>query len=313
MNSYPQIEQPVVTTAHFSDVRTMDQVSGWDNDFRQLDAGHVDISAAIRPGKYVSILKFSFNRAYHQRGQAPAGVLNFGIPLVALKDWYGQRFTLGQTLNFNHDSGFDCVSPTDFHGVTFTISEEFLVEVAEACHLPLTDKLLNPASGATVGTTASAGALINTIHSVLRSQSALNEEQQWGITADLLIAASMDESMQDKSKLSTRSKAAQAALTFIEEHSDNAITVSDICLNTGVAWRTLNRAFRERFEVTPKQYLQRQRLTRARGELIMATPLSGRVSDIANTTGFWHMGQFARDYHKLFGELPSVTLANSDS
>ena len=313
MNSYPETEQSVVTTAHFSDVRTMDQVSGWDNDFRQLDAGHVDISAAIRAGEYVSILEFSFNRAYHQRGQAPAGVMNFGIPLVALKDWYGQRFTLGEIVNFNHAAGFDCVSPADFHGVTFSVSEDFLLQVAEACHLPLTDRLLNPASGATVGTPASAGALISTIHSVLRSQSTFSEEQQWGIAADLLIAASMDESMQDKSKLSARSKAAQTALTFIEEHSDDAITVGDICLHTGIAWRTLNRAFRERFAVTPKQYLQRQQLTRARGELIMTTPLSGRISDIANNAGFWHMGQFARDYHKLFGELPSVTLANSDS
>ena len=33
-----------------------------------------------------------------------------------------------------------------------------------------------------------------------------------------------------------------------------------------------------------------------------------RVSDVVNDWGFWHMGQFAADYRKLFGELPSETL-----
>ncbi|MCK5375915.1 MAG: helix-turn-helix domain-containing protein, partial [Acidobacteria bacterium] len=32
------------------------------------------------------------------------------------------------------------------------------------------------------------------------------------------------------------------------------------------------------------------------------------VTDVANNWGFWHMGQFAADYRKMFGELPSQTL-----
>ncbi|MCX2981139.1 hypothetical protein EYC98_09710 [Halieaceae bacterium IMCC14734] len=27
--------------------------------------------------------------------------------------------------------------------------------------------------------------------------------------------------------------------------------------------------------------------------------------------GYWHMSQFALDYHRLFGELPSFTLRRS--
>ena len=33
-----------------------------------------------------------------------------------------------------------------------------------------------------------------------------------------------------------------------------------------------------------------------------------KVADVANEWGFWHMGGFAADYRKLFGELPSTTL-----
>ena len=32
------------------------------------------------------------------------------------------------------------------------------------------------------------------------------------------------------------------------------------------------------------------------------------VQDVAARWGFWHMGQFSRDYKQQFGELPSVTL-----
>jgi transcriptional regulator GlxA family with amidase domain len=34
-----------------------------------------------------------------------------------------------------------------------------------------------------------------------------------------------------------------------------------------------------------------------------------KIADAANAWGFWHMGQFAKDYRTLFGELPSQTRA----
>jgi AraC family ethanolamine operon transcriptional activator len=35
---------------------------------------------------------------------------------------------------------------------------------------------------------------------------------------------------------------------------------------------------------------------------------SSRIADVANRWGFWHMGQFAADYRRQFGELPSETV-----
>ena len=48
------------------------------------------------------------------------------------------------------------------------------------------------------------------------------------------------------------------------------------------------------------------RLNRVRVEL-MRNQKFNKISDIANKWGFWHMGQFAHDYHKLFNEKPSQT------
>ena len=35
------------------------------------------------------------------------------------------------------------------------------------------------------------------------------------------------------------------------------------------------------------------------------------VAEVAGRWGFWHMGQMAADYRKLFDELPSQTLRGS--
>jgi AraC family ethanolamine operon transcriptional activator len=49
------------------------------------------------------------------------------------------------------------------------------------------------------------------------------------------------------------------------------------------------------------------RVAGVRAELLTG-PVSTAIADVANNWGFWHMGQFAHNYRKLFGELPSETL-----
>ena len=69
----------------------------------------------------------------------------------------------------------------------------------------------------------------------------------------------------------------------------------------------VNYAFRDRLGVTPKQYLQATRLHRVRHAILDAAR-PRPISEIAARWGFWHMGQFAADYRRQFGELPSETL-----
>ena len=130
-----------------------------------------------------------------------------------------------------------------------------------------------------------------------------------------LIIALLDASLAniavlDRSPPAQRSRAIAKALAYIKESRDECATVTDVCSNTGVALRTLRRAFRERFGIGPKAYLVRRRLSSVRAELVLARA-DARVADVANRWGFWHMGQFARDYKTMFGELPSETLRSS--
>jgi AraC family ethanolamine operon transcriptional activator len=72
--------------------------------------------------------------------------------------------------------------------------------------------------------------------------------------------------------------------------------------------RTLEYIFRDYFNVTPKVYLKSRRLAAVRHELLRSLHSKSSINEIANRWGFWHMSQFATDYRRFFGELPSETL-----
>ena len=66
--------------------------------------------------------------------------------------------------------------------------------------------------------------------------------------------------------------------------------------------RTLRRAFRDRFGLSPKAYLIARRLNGAHRELVATSPWTARVAEIARSWGFPHAGQFSVRYREQFGE-----------
>jgi AraC-like DNA-binding protein len=112
---------------------------------------------------------------------------------------------------------------------------------------------------------------------------------------------------------SVRAATVARARSHIAAFPREPLTVRDLCRATGASERTLRRAFVEHFGLPPKAYLQQRRLHGVRGELRRAAPSISRVADVANDWGFWHLGQFASDYRRLFGELPSETLSKPTS
>ena len=85
----------------------------------------------------------------------------------------------------------------------------------------------------------------------------------------------------------------------------------EICAQSGMSARTLQYAFREVMQLSPVAYLRILRLNKVRGELQTAVRADMTVTHVATHWGFRHLGEFARDYHRLFGEYPSDTLARA--
>lgn len=96
-------------------------------------------------------------------------------------------------------------------------------------------------------------------------------------------------------------------LNAIDADPARAWTVPELAHVGGVGVRRLQEAFDEYVGVPPTSYLREVRLARVRADMRAALP-GETVSDIAMRWGFMHMGRFAADYRRRFGETPSQSL-----
>jgi len=104
-----------------------------------------------------------------------------------------------------------------------------------------------------------------------------------------------------------RARLLEQAVAVIRGRPADALTVAALCRITGASERTLHSAFVERYGLPPARFMKAYRLNGARRAFGRIAPQDVKISDVANTWGFWHLGQFAKDYRRWFGELPSET------
>lgn len=86
------------------------------------------------------------------------------------------------------------------------------------------------------------------------------------------------------------------------------LTVLELCNELHVSRRTLQNGFHAVLGIGPNAWLKTLRLNAVRRELISPWSNWNTVKDAAMHWGFWHLGQFATDYQRLFLEKPSETL-----
>jgi AraC family ethanolamine operon transcriptional activator len=89
-------------------------------------------------------------------------------------------------------------------------------------------------------------------------------------------------------------------------------SVTGLCAAGKVPRRTLNRAFQYVVGMGPATYLRRVRLNRARRALQRERSHMSTVKNVALELGFWHLGRFAEQCRKLFGESPHETLRRTN-
>jgi AraC family ethanolamine operon transcriptional activator len=100
---------------------------------------------------------------------------------------------------------------------------------------------------------------------------------------------------------------------YLQAHTDRCVTVHELCQALGSSPRALQDCFQRYVGLSPKTYLKALKLNEARRELRGDDSALATVSDVAVRYGFWHLSKFAADYRRLFGELPSQTLAKRHS
>lgn len=99
------------------------------------------------------------------------------------------------------------------------------------------------------------------------------------------------------------------AIDIIVKSDGKKITMGLLAEACHCSIRTLEYAFKSRLELSPKEFLTYFRLNCYR-ERILASP-STTLSELAYDLQFKHLGNLAKNYRNLFGNLPSDSVRNA--
>lgn len=317
MTLFPSNRQMLLLNVRFGDVEQLcETVSTWDLDFRPL-------SGKDRLGNVALIQQFSLdgiehayariNAVIHQSGAPPPGMLTFTILGANLDQlwWRGQHVDAGNVLVFPRNSELSSLSGKDFETNVISVSDDLLAAICDCHELPLpTTSILGEVFRPSPPVLAR---LRQQIHDLRTGNKPASQSDYFPVIEQLVVEWNLvtGRAVSGNTRgLRNRDRAMRVCLDIISGSDLAEINPAALCNMAGVSTRTLEYAFKERFNISPAAFLKSLRMVAVRKELIGNQPRAQSVGDLAAFFGFWHSGQFARDYRKLFGETPSQTLGS---
>jgi len=292
----------------------------WDLDFRPLRSPNTPTRLTQVGGPELQIGRAQLGCLCDQSGSTPIGFRTFGIPLIGSSpfDWAHQSTDGDTLLVFGTDRELAAASQPGFDVYTVSLSETALA-ACEAGHRLLD---FGRAGGTLINCrTVDMDRLRTSIAALLGGVLAAGRTTDSQVIppgfptelAGLLWQTIVGAIGPSLPRLAVRSRSSilTRARDWVLANPESALSVAAMSRETGVAERSLRRAFVESFGVPPNEYLRAMRLIGVRRQLQQPEPAKRTIAEVAGTFGFWHTSQFAADYRRLFGELPSETLAKS--
>lgn len=293
-------------------------LSNWDADFRQLNAElfKPEVFQAQIGSMLISNARFGCH--VNQQGGTPPGMRTFALPETGCSElfWFGHSVAQDVLLSFPTHGEIQAYNRPGFNMFTFSIPEDQLSLMFEQSGGANLQKVLG--SGETI--ISAPAELLDCLRDSLRKLQLVIRSTANPSALELQCAEIHSQILSCLVKiiagLSPLSRApvkgsrhtVGQALDYINERAVAPIRLAELCVVTGVSERTLQNHFKRELGMTPKTYMLGQRITGVHHQLWAADPKNTRIADVANAWGFWHMGQFAADYQKIFRELPSATL-----
>jgi AraC family transcriptional regulator, ethanolamine operon transcriptional activator len=292
-----------------------EMVRGYRLGFMQIEKGPFVAEAVQTQFAGVLLSAAHYGRAMVQLGEPPPGKMTFAV-LTSAKPalWQGRVFGPQDLLAGTPGVEMDMVSQAGYGGATVSFPLELVREMADHCgwvraaQSQTSSTIRLEQNKADMLRTGLSEIFLEAIARPLNDQAAT-----WALSKqeDLLRAFHwcMNDPASKTMPISNgeRARVIKAALAAIGDHPEDILTVSDLCRIAKASERTLDYAFTERFGLSPALYMKARRLNGARNDLCREHEPSVKIADVANKWGFWHLGQFARDYRGWFGELPSDT------
>jgi AraC-like DNA-binding protein len=291
---------------------------GWDVDISALQCGPNRPELRVSASERVMINRVDFDCATLQRGSSPPGMRTFSLVLKQNRPHYfrGREIAQNALIAFPEDRELDAMSPGPVSLINFSVEESSLLA---ALGEQTTTRGSGGHSTEAIPISCAGRAQILSLLQTLCAQLAcgptdpgtpeLTGHVEAELISNLTEQIAADPTRAKPVPRYPRYRVIKSALAYIEQHLHDPITVATLATEIGASRRTLETAFRDTLDVSPKQYINSTRLRGCRYQLIAqrGNP-EARVGTIAQRWGFWHLGQFARDYQNLFGELPTHTL-----
>ena len=261
----------------------------------------------------------SFDSAVRVRGLTPTGMFGFSIPIrTGSRTSYWNRPLHEKGLPTSMPGALDAVFEAQQSHiivlVNITVLHQVLpVETTAALLRAATQRLLPVPSNVTAGL---GRWLLQILDEVQRQPQMLQhpavvrafEEDLFLRLTDLVRVLNTDAHRPDMTR---RRRGFDRALEYLREQDTSSLSIPQLSTIAGVGQRTLEYAFRETFDLTPLGFLRLKRFHGARRMLMTTRQGEATVADIAHRNGFYELGRFATSYKRLFGELPSQTMARS--
>lgn len=290
--------------------------SGWDGRFEQLSTGRFEGELQVVRGPTVRAMSVEYNQAILARGAASPGqcTVYTVTPRNALGIWQGRRLAPGRLVVHGPGGSTDHRSARTGRSSGLSLPADTLLRAARILRPAERDFRL-PSWEALSPPPEVAAKLNRHIERLLELRTAgpaalaspdFQRFEQDCIRAAVAGIFPAETRWRGGLTLSGRTQLLRRADEFLRARLADPIGSIDLCAEFGISDRTLRLAFHERFGVGPMTYFRMLRLNAARREFKRSPATS--VVVVARGHGFQHLGNFAADYRRAFGELPSETL-----
>lgn len=300
----------IALDARFDDLDVFaNTVRDWDLDFRLMEPNGFSGRVRQLVSADVLLAHARFERRLDQAGATPPGFKTFVIPGARCHGfwWRGYQASTDSLLAFPRGSELRSASFSDFEVYTVSVRNELLEQLTESMGVAdsaaIDDRLevmrLEPAT---------IHALRRLAGTIASSDGGAPAAEQARCLAERLVALGKTEHKVDLADRRQRDRALARVLDYIRSEPIPSVELAVLCRIGQVSERTLQYAFKERYGISPGDFIKRWKLNSVRRMLRDADDGSLTIGDVAARCGFWHLSQFAVDYRRLFAERPMETL-----
>ena len=292
--------------------------TGWSGRFEQLTAGRFEGHLRIVQSRMLRLVSVQANQTVLLRGHGARGMLSIYpvAPSNADGVWHGRRLDPGNLVVHGRDAETNHRSARHCRTLGLTVSFE---HVERAARIIRVDRQLDLSGWSARNVPSNRLELlegaIQRLLSIGSSDDAVESihrlEQNCLLNVLKALAPTGDDGKKPDLRLPARMKLTKRADDLMRQHLTEPMGEIDLCGALGVSDRTLRLAFRERFGLGPMVYYRTLRLNAVRA-MLRSHPAAS-VATLAKQWGFHHLGNFAADYRRLFGELPSRTRRENQS